>query len=123
MSPFISLKGKRALVTSGTRGAGATTVKLFRELGAQVLTSARSKPEDLPAEMFVSADLTTPEGCVELANTVRVRLGGVDIIVHMLGGSSAPAGGMRPLPTRNGRKSSTSTSCRQFVSIASWFRR
>ncbi|MGO4285560.1 SDR family oxidoreductase [Bosea sp. TAB14] len=104
MSPFISLKGKRALVTSGTRGAGATTVKLFRELGAQVLTSARSKPEDLPAEMFVSADLTTPEGCVELANTVRVRLGGVDIIVHMLGGSSAPAGGYEALTDKEWQK-------------------
>ncbi len=103
MSPFISLKGKRALVTSGTRGAGATTVKLFRELGAQVLTSARSKPEDLPAEI-VSADLTTPEGCVELANTVRVRLGGVDIIVHMLGGSSAPAGGYEALTDKEWQK-------------------
>ncbi|RYE32867.1 MAG: SDR family oxidoreductase [Hyphomicrobiales bacterium] len=97
MNPFISLEGKRALVTSGTRGAGAATVKLFRELGAKVLTSARSKPADLPAEMFVGVDLTTPEGCARLAEAVRERLGGVDIIVHMLGGSSAPAGGYEAL--------------------------
>jgi NAD(P)-dependent dehydrogenase (short-subunit alcohol dehydrogenase family) len=43
VNPFISLEGKRALVTSGTRGAGAATVELFRELGAKVLTSARSR--------------------------------------------------------------------------------
>ncbi|WP_246045499.1 hypothetical protein [Rubellimicrobium roseum] len=43
MQGFLSLAGKRALVTSGTRGAGAATVGLFRELGAQVLTTARSR--------------------------------------------------------------------------------
>lgn len=104
MNPFISLKGKRALVTSGTRGAGAATVKFFRELGAQVLTSARSKLEDLPAEMFVGVDLTTPEGCAQLAQAVRERLGGVDIIVHMLGGSSAPGGGYEALTDEEWRK-------------------
>ena len=104
MNPFISLEGKRALVTSGTRGAGAATVELFRELGAKVLTSARSKPEDLPAEMFVAVDLTTPEGCAQLAQAVRERLGGVDIIVHMLGGSSAPAGGYEALTDEEWRK-------------------
>lgn len=104
MSPFISLAGKRALVTSGTRGAGAATVRLFQELGAKVLTSARSKPGDLPAEMFVGTDLTTPEGCARLARAVRERLGGVDIIVHMLGGSSAPAGGFEALSDEEWRR-------------------
>ena len=44
--PFVTLANKRALVTSGTRGAGAATVALFRELGAKVLTAARTKPAD-----------------------------------------------------------------------------
>ena len=97
MSAFLSLEGKRALVTSGTRGAGAATVALFRELGAQVLTTARSKPADMPDEIFAAADLTTAEGCASLAAEVQRRLGGVDIVVHMLGGSSAPAGGFAAL--------------------------
>ncbi|MGG5887134.1 SDR family oxidoreductase [Falsiroseomonas sp. HC035] len=97
MIPFLTLAGRRALITSGTRGAGAATVRLFRELGAQVLTTARTKPESLPDALFVAADLTTPEGCSALTVAVRERMGGVDIIVHMLGGSSAPAGGFAAL--------------------------
>lgn len=97
MSAFLTLEGKRALVTSGTRGAGAATASLFRELGARVLTTARSRPDTLAKSMFVDADLTTPEGCARVAAAVHERLGGVDIIVHMLGGSSAPAGGFRSL--------------------------
>ena len=93
MTPFITLEGKRALVTSGTRGAGAATVALFEELGARVLTTARSKPPAMPEAQFVAADLTGAEGCASVVAAVRERLGGVDIIVHMLGGSSAPAGG------------------------------
>ena len=97
MTAFLTLDGKRALITSGTRGAGAATVALFRELGARVLTAARSRPDTPLGAMFVTADLTTPEGCATLAAAVRERLGGVDVIVHMLGGSSAPAGGFAAL--------------------------
>jgi NAD(P)-dependent dehydrogenase (short-subunit alcohol dehydrogenase family) len=97
MTVFLTLAGKRALITSGTRGAGAATVALFRELGARVLTAARSRPDTIPEAMFVAADLTTPEGCATLAAAVRERLGGVDVVVHMLGGSSAPAGGFAAL--------------------------
>lgn len=97
MIPFLTLEGKRALITSGTRGAGAATVSLFRELGAQILTTARTKPDDLPADLFFPTDLTTEEGCKALSAAVQERLGGVDIVVHMLGGSSAPAGGFAAL--------------------------
>lgn len=97
MRPFLTLAGKRALITGGTQGAGAATVALFRELGATVLTTARTKPESLPQEMFVAADLTMISGCETLVEAVQARLGEVDIIVHMLGGSSAPSGGFAAL--------------------------
>ncbi|MDM7957205.1 SDR family oxidoreductase [Blastomonas sp.] len=93
---FLDLTGKRALITSGTRGAGAATVSLFQDLGAEILTTARTRPAGFDAP-FVAADLTTAEGCAALASEVHERLGGVDIIVHMLGGSSAPAGGFEAL--------------------------
>lgn len=97
MTDFLTLTGKRALVTGGTQGAGAATVALFRDLGAQVLTSARSRPDDLPDAMFVAADLSTVQGCETLAKAARDRMGGVDVIVHMLGGSFAPGGGFAAL--------------------------
>lgn len=97
MTGFISLAGKRALVTSGTKGAGKATVELLRELGATVLTVARSRPDDASEDMFVAADLMSAEGCEQLAGAVRERLGGIDILVHMLGGSSAPGGGFAAL--------------------------
>lgn len=97
MTGFLTLKGKRALITAGTQGAGAATVNLFRELGAHVLTVARSRPGSFPTAMFVAADLTTPAGCSAVSSVVRERLGGVDVVVHMLGGSSAPAGGFSAL--------------------------
>ena len=92
MTGFLTLQGKRALITGGTQGAGAATVALFRDLGARVLTTAR-KAADLPDDLFVAADLTTLAGCDSVAAAVRDRMGSVDIIVHMLGGSSAPGGG------------------------------
>ena len=97
MIPFVDLAGKRALITSGTRGAGAATVALFQEMGARVLTTARTKPDALAPSQFVTADLTRPEDCALLARAVRERLGGVDIVIHMLGGSSSPAGGFAAL--------------------------
>ncbi len=97
MTNFLNLNGKRALITSGTRGAGAATVALFEQLGAQVLTTARTRPSDMPETKFVAADLTTVDGCTTVAAAVRERLGVPDIIVHMLGGSSAPAGGYKAL--------------------------
>jgi hypothetical protein len=40
------------------------------------------------------------EGCGAVAEAVRARLGGVDIVVHVVGGSSAPAGGFAVLDDR-----------------------
>ena len=98
MSGYLDLEGKRALVTGGTKGVGQAVVTALRDAGATVLTTARSRPEDLPrAEQFVAADVSTAEGCAAVADAVRDRLGGVDIIVHVVGGSSAPAGGFAVL--------------------------
>lgn len=97
MTPFLTLRGKRALITAGTRGAGRATVRLFNELGARVLTTARTEPPEMPESQFVAADLTNAEGCATVVAAVRERLGEVDVMVHMLGGSSAPAGGYTAL--------------------------
>ncbi|WP_410015098.1 SDR family oxidoreductase [Sodalis sp. C49] len=93
----LELKGQRVLVTGGTKGIGAAVVALFRQSGANVITTARTRPPSLPDGMFVAADVTTPAGCGAVAAAVNDRLGGVDIIVHVLGGSTAPGGGFAAL--------------------------
>ncbi|UPA23485.1 SDR family oxidoreductase [Shinella oryzae] len=97
MSDFLSLEGRRALITGGTSGAGAATVALFKELGARVLTTARSKPENFSGAAFVEADLTTKDGVRTVVDAVARELGGLDILVNVLGGSSAPSGGLASL--------------------------
>lgn len=97
MTMNLELEGVRALVTAGTKGIGGAVVALFRELGARVLTTARRRPDSLPDDLFVATDLATAEGCAAVVRAVEDRLGGVDVIVHVLGGSSAPAGGFAAL--------------------------
>src|SRR5712664_4447176 len=90
--------GKHVLVTGGTKGIGAAVATRLRERGATVLTTARTRPSDLAdADLFVASDITTAEGCATVVDAVRDRLGGIDIIVHVVGGSSAPAGGFAVL--------------------------
>jgi NAD(P)-dependent dehydrogenase (short-subunit alcohol dehydrogenase family) len=98
VSHDLELLGHRALVTGGTQGIGEAVVTRLRELGVRVLTTARTAPADLKGtDLFVAADVATAEGCARVARAVRDRLGGVDIIVHVVGGSSAPAGGFAVL--------------------------
>src|SRR5687768_10983986 len=98
MNSAPELQGRRALVTGGTMGIGAAVASTLRAAGATVLTTARSRRSDSdPGEHFVAADLTTAEGCAAVEGAVRNGLGGIDIIVHVLGGSSAPAGGFAVL--------------------------
>jgi NAD(P)-dependent dehydrogenase (short-subunit alcohol dehydrogenase family) len=97
MTPFLTLRGRRALITGGTLGAGAATVALFQELGARVLTTARTKPTGFHSDAFVEADLTTGEGIQAVVDAVHRTLGGLDILVNVLGGSSAPSGGFAAL--------------------------
>jgi len=98
MSDYLKLTGKRALVTGGTKGVGQALVGTLREAGATVLTAARSRPEQIGhADQFIAADVSTADGCAVVAHAVRERLGGIDIIVHVVGGSSAPAGGFAVL--------------------------
>ncbi|MFE5139938.1 SDR family oxidoreductase [Streptomyces fagopyri] len=92
-----SLAGRRALVTGGTKGTGAAIARRLTEAGATVLVTARSRPDHVEEKTFVAADLSTASGAAAVVTAVEARLGGVDILVHTLGGSEAPAGGFAAL--------------------------
>jgi NAD(P)-dependent dehydrogenase (short-subunit alcohol dehydrogenase family) len=97
--------GKRALVTGGTRGIGEAVVRRLAGAGATVVTTARSTPRELPRpDLFVEADLSTAEGSEKVVRAVRDRLGGLDILVHNVGGSSAPGGGFAALTDEDWRQ-------------------
>lgn len=98
MSFDLDLKGRRALVTGGTKGIGGAVVEVLREAGASVVTTARRVPPTSPADLhYICADIATAEGCTTVAGGMLDRFGGVDIIVHVVGGSTAPAGGFATL--------------------------
>jgi NAD(P)-dependent dehydrogenase (short-subunit alcohol dehydrogenase family) len=92
------LDGRRALVTGGSRGAGAAIVARLAEAGATVMTTARAMPEDYPRpDLFIAADISTPDGAQAVIDGVRERLGVLDILVSNVGGSHSPTGGFAAL--------------------------
>src|ERR1700686_1797076 len=89
---FGDLAGKRALVSGGTRGLGAATVSRLRAAGAHVTATGRHLPEEPAADEYITADISTDEGTDRVIEQIT-KAGGVDIIVHVAGGGSAPPGG------------------------------
>ena len=93
-----SLVGRRALVTGGSKGAGAAIVARLTEGGATVMTNARTMPDDYPTpDLFISADVSTPDGAQTVIDRVGERFGTLDILVNTVGGSRASSGGFAAL--------------------------
>jgi NAD(P)-dependent dehydrogenase (short-subunit alcohol dehydrogenase family) len=85
--------GKRVLVTGGTKGIGEAIVNRLNAGGARVLTTARTRPTADLSDRFIQADVSTKEGTALVIKTALDRLGGLDILINSVGGSSAPGGG------------------------------
>jgi 3-oxoacyl-[acyl-carrier protein] reductase len=92
----IDLRGKRALVTGGTRGIGAATARLMAKAGANVVVGFRSRVEDadrIVRELqalgvqaaAVQADLSSRAGCDALFAGSDAALGGLDLFVGNAG--------------------------------------
>lgn len=85
--------GKRCLVTGGTRGIGGAVVARLVRGGASVVSAARSNSEGGPAHRHIQADLSTQEGAAQVVRATVEFLGGLDVLIHCVGGSSSPPGG------------------------------
>lgn len=92
----MELEGRRAVVTGGTKGAGSAVVARLRGAGASVTVVARGRPDVADDSDFVAADITSRDGAATVARHVA-GLGGADVLVHVAGGSSSPAGGFAAL--------------------------
>lgn len=93
---MISLRGKRALVTGGSRGIGAATALLLAECGADVGIGYRSREKaaaevvrqvaDRGVRSFAqAADIATRVGVEALFERAQRELGGLDLFIGNAG--------------------------------------
>ena len=93
---MINLRGKRALVTGGSRGIGAATARMLARSGADVMIGYRSRRDD--AERVVrdlegmgvragarAADIATRDGAESLVQATVQAFGGLDFYVANAG--------------------------------------
>jgi NAD(P)-dependent dehydrogenase (short-subunit alcohol dehydrogenase family) len=90
-------KGKRVLVTGGTKGMGQAMVRRFTLSGASVATTARSPLPDREVALFIQTDIGTAAGAQDVINRIQKEWSGLDILVNNVGGSDAPNGGYKAL--------------------------
>jgi NAD(P)-dependent dehydrogenase (short-subunit alcohol dehydrogenase family) len=92
------LEGRVALITGGTGGIGAATVRRFVDEGAWVVASGRSheRGAELVRELgdrvrFVAADVTREESVNAMIDEAVAWRGRLDILFNNAGESQAPA--------------------------------
>ncbi|SEL69627.1 NAD(P)-dependent dehydrogenase, short-chain alcohol dehydrogenase family [Chitinophaga rupis] len=92
------LSGRIALVTGGTKGAGAAIAERLEKAGATVIVTARNPPDKPNEKMyFIPADLSKPEGTQKVLDEVLSKFNRLDILINSLGGSETPGGGFAVL--------------------------
>jgi 3-oxoacyl-[acyl-carrier protein] reductase len=87
----LSLAGRTALITGGSRGIGAATVKLFAQAGARVAFSYRRAKKEAEAVarqcggdarcLPIQAELDSPRAAKKLVEEAVKKLGRLDVLV------------------------------------------
>jgi len=89
----LNLVGKTAVVTGVSKGIGLAVARALVDAGVHVVGGARTRSEefgqlaDTGRATFVAADLSTPDGPVELVSAA-VERGGIDILVNNVGAAT-----------------------------------
>ena len=92
----LDLKGKRAVVTGGSRGIGRAIVLALAQQGVSVaavyqresdaVTSLAEELERMDGDSYlVQADVSSESDVARLAEEARGRLGGIDVLVNNAG--------------------------------------
>ena len=90
------LRGRRALVTGGSRGIGAATVRHLASAGSNVVIGYNTRSEDADSvaseaksmgvhAFTVASDISTRQGAEHLVATAAGKMGGLDIFIGNAG--------------------------------------
>jgi 3-oxoacyl-[acyl-carrier protein] reductase len=86
------LEGKVALVTGAARGIGEATAKVLAREGAHVICLDRPEDDRLASKVnaeidgtLLLCDISADDSPAKIANTVKERFEGIDIVVHNAG--------------------------------------
>ncbi|MBD1806620.1 hypothetical protein H6F98_14310 [Microcoleus sp. FACHB-SPT15] len=68
------LSDKRVLATGETKGMGEAIVNRLRQVGATVITTTHSKPDELRSpDFFIQSDISTFDGVEKVVKEVLAR--------------------------------------------------
>jgi 3-oxoacyl-[acyl-carrier protein] reductase len=90
MPPQLSLEGKIALITGGSRGVGAATVRMFVDAGARVAFNyqqAKSEAQEVVESCgaknchAIQAELSSPGDAKKLVDATVKHFGRIDVLV------------------------------------------
>ncbi|WP_435817031.1 SDR family NAD(P)-dependent oxidoreductase [Brevibacillus nitrificans] len=95
MTYFQELKGKKVLITGGSKGIGKDAALAFAKLGAKVMITGRNVADleaavlelrEFQAESyFLSADMQDVQSIYQMVDDTIATLGGLDVLVNNAG--------------------------------------